>query len=44
MALTDILTDIKSRLNALVTYANGITGESDTSVGDAMRTLAAGYG
>lgn len=44
MALTDVLTDIKSRLNALVTYANGVTGASDTSVGDAVRTLAAGYG
>jgi len=32
------------QITALTTYANGITGASDTRLGDAVRTLAAGYG
>lgn len=31
-------------LSGLLTYANGVTGESDTNLGDAVRTLADGYG
>lgn len=31
-------------LSGLLTYANGVTGESDTNIGDAVRTLADGYG
>lgn len=44
MALKTTLDDIKDRLDALLTYANGVTGESDTSIGDAIETLADGYG
>ncbi len=44
MTLKSTLDDIKSRLTALLTYANGVTGESDTSIGDAIETLADGYG
>lgn len=44
MALKSTLDDIKDRLDALLTYANGVTGESDTSIGDAIQTLADGYG
>lgn len=35
--LTDAIT-------ALTTYANGVTGASDTTLSDAVRTLADGYG
>lgn len=31
-------------LDALLTYANGVTGESDVSIGDAVKTLADGFG
>lgn len=31
-------------INALTTYANGVTGASDTTLSDAVRTLADGYG
>lgn len=34
----------KSRLDALLTYANGVTGQTDSSIGDAIKTLSAGYG
>lgn len=44
MTLKSTLDDIKSRLTALLAYANGVTGESDTSIGDAIETLADGYG
>ncbi len=44
MALKSTLGDIKSRLTALLTYANGVTGESDTNICDAIQTLADGYG
>ncbi len=44
MALKTTLEDTKDRLDALLTYANGVTGESDTSIGDAIETLADGYG
>lgn len=42
--LKTTLEDTKDRLNALLTYANEVTGESDTSIGDAIHTLADGYG
>lgn len=35
---------LTSRLQALLTYANNKTGHSDTTLGDAVRTLADGYG
>lgn len=44
MALKSALESTKARLNALLTYANETTGESDTSIGDAIQTLCAGYG
>lgn len=31
-------------INALTTYANSVTGASDTTLSDAVDTLAAGYG
>lgn len=31
-------------INALTTYANGVTGASDTTLSDAVRSLADGYG
>jgi hypothetical protein len=44
MALKSTLESAKARLDALLTYANETTGESDTSIGDAIQTLCAGYG
>lgn len=41
MATTKPLTDA---ITALTTYANGVTGASDTTLSDAVRTLADGYG
>jgi hypothetical protein len=41
MATTKPLTDA---ITALTTYANGVTGASDTNLSDAVRTLADGYG
>ncbi len=41
MATTKPLTDA---INALTTYANGVTGASDTNLSDAVRSLADGYG
>lgn len=34
----------KSRLDALLTYANGVTGQADTNIGDAIKTLCDGFG
>ena len=31
-------------INALTTYANTVTGASDTTLSDAVATLASGYG
>lgn len=42
MALKTTLEDAKDRLDALLTYANGVTGETDTSIGDAIQTMAQG--
>ena len=44
MALKTTLEDTQDRLEALLTYANSVTGASDTSLGDAIETLANGYG
>lgn len=44
MALKSTLESAKARLDALLTYANETTGESDTSIGDAIQTLCAGFG
>ena len=44
MSLKSTLESTKARLNALLTYANETTGKSDTSIGDAIQTLCAGYG
>lgn len=41
MPTTTPLTDA---INALTTYSNTVTGESDTTLSDAVATLAAGYG
>lgn len=44
MAIKQTLEDSKSRLDALLTYANGVTGAEDTNIGDAIKTLCDGYG
>lgn len=40
MPVRETLNEIKSKLTALLTYANSVTGAEDTSVGDAIETLA----
>ncbi len=44
MSIVSELTESKSKLDALLTYANGVTGAADANIGDAIRTLANGYG
>lgn len=44
MSLTEKMTTIESETTALLSYANGVTGSSDTRLGDAVKTLADGYG
>lgn len=39
MALKTTLLDAKDRLDALLTYANNATGQSDTNLGDAIEKL-----
>ena len=39
MALKSTLDSVKSRLDALLLYANSVTGASDTCIGDAIQTL-----
>lgn len=34
----------KSKMDALLAYANGVTGKTDVSIGDAIKTLCDGYG
>lgn len=41
LGVTEDLTD---SIEALTTYANGVTGESDTNLSDAVHTLGSGYG
>lgn len=36
--------EISAQTSALLDYANGVTGAADTRLGDAVRSLAAGYG
>lgn len=36
--------DLANSITALTTYANGVTGESDTNLSDAVHTLGSGYG
>lgn len=42
--LKDKLTQIKDEDNALLSYANERTGSNDTKLGDAVKTLADGFG
>ena len=44
MGLSENLAEIKSKADALIDYANDITGAEDTTLGDAVKTLADGYG
>lgn len=44
MSLVSVLTDTKARLDALLDYANDTTGADDVSIGDAVKTLANGFG
>lgn len=44
MGIKEIIDDSKSRLDALLTYANGVTGADDSNIGDAVKTLADGFG
>lgn len=37
-------TPLTDSINALTTYANEVTGQSDTNLSDAVHTLASGYG
>ncbi len=37
-------TPLTDAINALTTYANSVTGESDTNLSDAVYSLAEGYG
>lgn len=37
-------TPLTDAINALTTYANEVTGASDTNLSDAVHTLASGYG
>ena len=37
-------TPLTDSINALTTYANEVTGGSDTTLSDAVHTLASGYG
>lgn len=44
MSITSTLQDTKARLDSLLEYANETTGQSDVSIGDAIKTLADGFG
>lgn len=44
MSVKGNLDELKGALTALLAYANGVTGASDTSVGDAVHTIGTGYG
>lgn len=39
-----VQSDLANSITALTTYANGVTGESDTTLSDAVASLADGYG
>lgn len=42
--ITEKLTESKNAFEALLTFANAKTGKADTNLGDAVKTLADGYG
>lgn len=44
MGLSEKLTEIKSEITSLLAFANDTTKVSDTRLGDAIRTLADGFG
>lgn len=44
MSIVSVLQDTKARLDSLLSFANETTGQSDASIGDAIRTLTDGYG
>ena len=44
MAIKQTLQESKDKLDALLAYANGTTGQADVSIGDAIKTLCDGYG
>lgn len=44
MSIKSVLTDVKARLDGLLSFANETTGAGDVSLGDAVLTLANGYG
>lgn len=44
MTIGEQLNATADAMDALLTYANGITGAADTNIGDAVKTLADGYG
>lgn len=44
MGLSEKLTEIKLEIDALIDFANVITSAGDIRLGDAVRTLCAGYG
>lgn len=39
-----VQSDLANSITALTTYANGVTGESDTNLSDAVHSLGSGYG
>lgn len=39
-----VQSDLANSITALTTYANGVTGESDTTLSDAVASLASGFG
>ena len=43
-SIREKLEAINAQTTALLDYANGVTGAADTRLGDAVRTLADGYG
>ena len=44
MALKEKLIEAKSEVEALLAYANETTGKTDVNLGEAVKTLADGYG
>lgn len=44
MDLSESLVEIENERSALLSYANGVTGESDDRLGEAVRRLADGFG
>ena len=43
MSIKETLTESKNKLDALLDFANNTTGNSDTNIGDAIKTLCDGY-